>query len=259
MKTDRPAAIREHLFKHGLTPVQVLADEIGTSLATLRRDLAALEKSGVIERVHGAARIADGASVEVAFSQRETVHLAAKRSIASAAFEIIEPKSILFLDAGTTVLQLARLIKLSQMPVTVFTNGLMVAQELMAVPNVQVTILGGSARYENMSVVGPLAEAMLEGLWFDRLFLGASAIDDSLLMTSYDAQEARLNSAMASRAAHVCVVADSSKFGRRATYSVLPLRAPHQLITNAQVSADKALMASVVAPTITIASGDDHV
>lgn len=232
MKHDRANDIRSFLFENGLTQVQTLADVVGTSLATMRRDLTELENAGVIERIHGAAKIAESAAIEVEFSQRETHELDAKRIIATAALQLVNPDTVIFLDAGTTVLQLARLIKLSQMPITVFTNGLAVAQELMAAPNVKVNLLGGRTRTQNLSVAGPLAETMLEGLWFHTLFLGASAVNDRLQISSFDPDEARLNAIMVRRAATTCLMADAEKFGRQATYVVCDLIADHIVITN---------------------------
>ena len=110
MKDDRASAIRQHLYSAGHSSIQEIADAVGASPATIRRDLVALEMEGAITRTHGGARIAESAGVEVAFAARESHNLAAKRLIADAAFETIAPHSTVFLDAGTTVLQVARLL-----------------------------------------------------------------------------------------------------------------------------------------------------
>ena len=70
MKVERLDAIRSHLYAHGFSTIQSLADSVGASLATIRRDLQVLEREGAIDRVHGGARIAEGSSVEVAFQER---------------------------------------------------------------------------------------------------------------------------------------------------------------------------------------------
>ena len=131
----------------------------------------------------------------------------------------------MFLDAGTTVLQLSRLIRINPLPLRIFTNGLAVAQEFLNVPDLEVSVLGGQLRSENASLVGPQAEAMLETLWFDQLFLGASAIGPDGVIYSVDSAEANLNKRMLSRAAQSFLLADSSKFGTMATYRVAPLAA----------------------------------
>jgi len=236
VKVDRLDAIRSHLYANGFSTIQALADAIGASLATVRRDLQVLEREGAIDRVHGGARIAEGSSVELAFQERAKRHLSAKRAIATAAYDLLTPRTAIFLDAGTTVLQLARLIRLNPMPLRIFTNGLTVAQEFLNIPNLEVVLLGGQLRSENASLVGPQAEAMLESIWFDQLFLGASAISPDGAIYSVDSAEANLNKCMLTRSAHRFVLADSSKFGTMATYKVAPLSAA-KVITDAGLSA----------------------
>lgn len=237
MKDDRLTAIRQHLYSHGFSSVQAIADAVGASLATIRRDLMVLEAEGVIARTHGGARISSSSGVEVAFALREQENLAAKRAIADIAFEMLRPYSSVFLDAGTTVLQLARRLRLDPMPLSVFTNGIVVAQTLMEVPGLSVTVIGGKLRAENASMVGAAAEAMIDRLWFDQLFLGAGAIGDDRRLYSLDASEARLNEMMMARSAETVLLADASKFDRRLTYLVTPLGPSMRIVTDEALSA----------------------
>jgi len=238
MKVERLDAIRSHLYAHGSSSIQGLADAVGASLATIRRDLSELERVGAIDRVHGGARIAEGSSVEVAFQERSKRNLTAKRALAAAAYRLLTPHATIFLDAGTTVLQLARLIRVSPLPLRIFTNGLAVAQEFLNVPNLEVMLLGGQLRSENASLVGPQAEAMLETLWFDQLFLGVSAIGPDGAIYSVDSAEASLNAHMLPRSAQRFVLADSSKFGSMATFRVAPLAAASRVITDNRLPSD---------------------
>ena len=235
LKVERLDAIRGYLYAHGFSSVQALADAVGASLATIRRDLQFLEREGAIDRVHGGARIAEGSSVEVAFQERAKRNLVAKRAIAGAAYRALVPHATVFLDAGTTILQLARLIRLNPLPLRIFTNGLTVAQELLNVPNIDVAVLGGQLRSENVSLVGPEAEAVLDTLWFDQLFLGVSAIAPDGAIYSVDSAEASLNRRMLTRSAQRFVLADASKFGTMATYKVAPLNSA-KVITDASLS-----------------------
>ena len=188
--------------------------------------------------MHGGARIAEGSSVEVAFQERAKHNLAAKRALAAAAYKLLLPHATVFLDAGTTVLQLARLIRINPLPLRIFTNGLAVAQEFLNVPNLSVALLGGQLRSENASLVGPQAEAMLEGLWFDQLFLGVSAIGPDGAIYSVDSAEASLNGHMLPRSAQRFVLADASKFGSMATYRVAPLSAATRVITDGRLTGE---------------------
>jgi len=232
VKVERLDAIRSHLYAHGFSTIQSLADQLGASPATIRRDLQALEQQGAIDRTHGGARIAEGSSVEVAFQERARQNLAAKRALAAAAYKQLLPHATIFLDAGTTVLQLARLIRVNPLPLRIFTNGLTVAQEFLNVPSLEVTVLGGQLRSENASLVGPQAEATLKTLWFDQLFLGVSAIGPDGAIYSVDSAEASLNGHMLPRSAQRSILADSSKFGTMATYQVAPLTAASRVITD---------------------------
>jgi len=253
MRAERLTAIRQHLYVAGPSTVQDLAAAVAASLATVRRDLELLEREGVIERVHGGARIAEGGIVETAFGARENRRLEAKRAIADAAYALLRPRSGVFLDAGTTVLQLARRLRLAPLPLTVFTNGLIVAQELLNVAPVRLVMLGGQIRSENASIVGPQAEAMLEGLSFDQLFLGASAIGNDGVIYSIDPAEASANARMIARAAQCYVLADASKFGLRATYAVAKLRQAGGVISDAALSAEWRARLGEAGVTLTIA------
>ena len=201
MKVDRLTSIREHLYACGSSTNQELVAATGGSLATLRRDLNILEEEGVIDRVHGGARLAAGSNVEVGFDQREKENLAAKRNIADAAYERIKPHTTIFLDSATTVLQLAKRLRIMPMPITIFTNSLAATTELLNVSKIRVVIVGGQVRPENASAVGPFAENMLDKLWFDQLFLGAGAVGDDGSIYSIDLNEASLNAKMLARSA----------------------------------------------------------
>ena len=233
MKLDRATAIRQHLFAKGYSSIAEIAEAVGASEPTVRRDLLVLEAEGQILRSHGGARIAEVSGAEVGFEVREQINLPAKRAIGDAAYRMLWPDMAVFLDAGTTVLQLARRIRLNPLPLRVFTNCLPVAQVLMSVPEVTVALLGGTLRPQNASMVGMLAEEALDRLWFDKLFLGVGAIADDGAIYSADEQEARINARMLARTDVPVVLADAGKFGQRLTYRVAALTNQMHLVCDA--------------------------
>ena len=237
MQSDRINKIQHHLYSNGFSNVQDLADATGASIVTIRRDLQRLEELGVVTRTHGGARLADAANPEVAFQSRVQEQVEAKRAIGEAAFSLLRPHTTVFLDAGTTVLHLARRLRLDPMPLTVFTNGLAVAQELVNVENLSVNLLGGQLRNENLSMVGPYAEQMLGELWFDQLYLGTSAVHSDGRMYTLHPAEASLNRVMIGRTSQSIVLADSSKFGGSAPYAVAPVVSARTLITDDRLDA----------------------
>jgi DeoR/GlpR family transcriptional regulator of sugar metabolism len=236
MKIDRATAIRQHLFAKGHSTIAEIAQAVGASEPTVRRDLLVLEAEGQIQRTHGGAQIAEASGIEIAFESREQINLPIKRAIGEAAFGLLRPEASIFLDAGTTVLQLARRLRLHPIPLRVFTNCLPVAQVLMGAPQIGVTLLGGTLRRENASMVGMLAEAALERLWFDQLFLGVGAISGDGTISSADEQEARINALMLSRTRAPIILTDAEKFDRQLTYSVARLGEGARIVTDARLS-----------------------
>jgi DeoR/GlpR family transcriptional regulator of sugar metabolism len=237
MHADRLSKIQHHLYTAGFAHVQELAEATGASIVTIRRDLQRLEDSGIVTRTHGGARLAEAAGPEVAFQARAQEHVEAKRAIGEVAYGLLRPHTTIFLDAGTTVLQLARRLRLEPLPLTIFTNGLAVAQELVNVETLSVNLLGGQLRNENLSMVGPYAERQLGEFWFDQLYLGTSAVRDDARMYTLNPAEASLNRVMLGRTSQAIVLADSSKFGGSAPYAVAPVTAAHTLITDQRLDA----------------------
>jgi len=199
---------------------------------------------------------------EAAFAAREQQNVAAKRAIAGAAAGLLRPGGTVFLDAGTTVLHLARHMRINACPAVVFTNGLVLAQEMSADPDREVHLLGGRLRGANQSIVGPDAQAMLGRLWVDQLFLGVSGLDLEGRLSSHDPEEAALNAAMTDRAAEIVVLADAAKLGLRATHEVAWLAAlaaaarPVTLVTDAPPPAPLAKLLAQAGATLRIAGKD---
>lgn len=232
MQTDRFALIREHLYRVGSSSVEDLASLTRASKPTVRRDLQRLEVEGVIERFHGGARIVRGGGSEVAFELREKRNIGLKRAIAEAAYALLQPGQTIFLDTGTTILQLARRLRVGPLPLTVVTNGLPVAQELLGLPGVRVIMTGGQLRAENLSLVGPYSERQISAFWCDQLFLGVSAVAEDGRIYSIDDAEASTNATMLRHAGQRIVLADASKFGRRAPFVVASLGEVTRVITD---------------------------
>jgi DeoR family fructose operon transcriptional repressor len=235
MLDTRLQSIQQLLYAQGPMSVQHIAKHTGASIATVRRDLGRLEAQGVVVRTHGGAKLAQASGVEVAFQAREHVEVIFKRAIAEAAYNHLQPGTTIFLDAGTTVLQLARVLRLRPLPLSVVTNGLAIAQELMGVNEVKLLMLGGQLRTENLSSVGMYAEEMLSRLWFDQLFLGTNAVHLEHGLTSFDMSEASINRKMLERASVRMVLVDASKFGRTAPHQVAPLNDVHHVISDTRL------------------------
>lgn len=254
LASDRLMQIRHYLYLNGMTGIHDLASEVDASLATIRRDLQRLEKQGLIIRTHGGAALADSVDREVAFETRESHALDHKRAIANEAFLHLERGSAVFFDAGTTVLQLARRLRIDPMPLTVFSNNITVSEALSGIEGVEMNLLGGRLRHANRSLVGILAEQAIENLWFDQVFLGTSAVQSDGTISTPDSEEASLNAAMMRRSKECFLLTDSTKFGRRSTYRVGHLDQISCVITDTDMDDAQVLALRERGHTIILAS-----
>ena len=218
----RRRKITEMLAAKGAVRVVDLVRQFGVSDVTIRNDLAALAREGVLVRDHGGAVAQAFTSLSVAFHQRAMLNLEAKQRIGEAAAKMVSAGETIILDAGTTLMEMAkRLPRIA--PLTVVTNSLNIATEVASRPGIHVMLAGGSLSNETISTIGPLAERDLGEMLVDKLFLGIQAFDDEAGLSDVSLEVARVKSAMFSAAKHVTLLADSSKYPSRAMARVAPL------------------------------------
>lgn len=215
----------------GLANVVELADTFAVSPSTIRRDLARLEADGQLARTYGGA-MATNAHAEPSLRQRVGEEYEAKLAIARWAAEQIGPAESVVLDAGSTVAALAHEIR-SRSGLTVTTTSLTVLNELSRSDSLTVSALGGTLRHLSQGFVGPVAEAALETMTFDRAFLGADSVDADLGICEADPHQTRLKQLLARRSHHVYVLAHAEKLGRRPFHAWAQLPHPWTLVTNA--------------------------
>jgi DeoR family fructose operon transcriptional repressor len=211
--------------------VSSLSSMLGASEASIRRDLERLESAGLLRRIHGGAVSNETAAFEPSITEKEDQHRDAKRAIASAAAELIRETETIFLDAGSTTLEVARALR-HRRHLRVVTNGLNLAAEL-AGSRLEVIVTGGTLRPETLALVGPITGGTLSDFHLDKLFLGTNGIDLERGITTPNLSEAEAKRAMLRSAKETILVADSSKFGRVAFARVCGFEHLHSLITDA--------------------------
>jgi DeoR family transcriptional regulator of aga operon len=162
--------------------------------------------------------------------EKQRQHSQEKQRIAEAAAKMVEESQCVMLDSGTTTAAIAHeLRRFSQL--TVITNAVNIAAEL-ASTNLEVILIGGSLRKNSFSLVGPLAEDVLQEMHADILFLGVDGFDIEVGLTTPNFLESRVNRAMVKAARRVVAVCDSTKFNRRSLSRIVPPSAVHSVITD---------------------------
>ncbi len=217
--------ILRYLSARDRTSVGELSEVLGVSEVTVRKDLDVLEAQGVLTRVHGGAIVSGRGRLELHFAVREQEHLEEKRRIAEAAAALVHSGQRIFLDASTTALQVARLIK-DRTEVVVVTNGLYTALELNFCTGITTMVVGGTMQRRSSSLVGSLNYDLLRRLRVDIGFFGARGVTGADGLMESDIDEAQLKQQMVSAAGLVVGIVDASKFGAIA-FSAFAL--PHEI------------------------------
>ena len=223
LAAERHARITHMLSESPIVSTEMLVHELSVSGETVRRDLLALEKRGVLTRVHGGARSGGDARVstdEPSFEQRSELGAAAKSRIAIIAAGLVGTGMTVMIDVGTTALLCARALP-RDLSATVVTNSLLVAAELADRPHLEVMVCGGRIRSGDMALSGPTAVRFFEGVYPDVAFLGSGGIHAEAGLTDYYLEEAVVRRAVIRNARRSYALADSAKFDVVASHGVV--------------------------------------
>jgi DeoR family fructose operon transcriptional repressor len=209
---ERLRAIVERARAAGRVDVAGLAAEFDVTAETVRRDLTALERQGLLRRVHGGAIPVERLSFEPEVAARDTVATNEKQRIAKAALAEVPAEGAILLDAGTTTARLAELLPADR-ELTVVTNALPIAMSLSARPNITVVTLGGRVRGRTLATVDAWALRALADTFVDVAFLGTNGISVERGLTTPDQAEAAVKAAMVAAARRTVVLGDHTKLG----------------------------------------------
>lgn len=237
---QRRALIIDEVRRRGGVRVNELTRRLGVSDMTVRRDLDALARQGVLEKVHGGAvPVVDASTHEPGFEAKSGLEPTAKEEIARAAAELVQPGSAIALSGGTTTYALAQ--QLLDVPdLTVVTNSVRVADVFHAAQRgtgrrqgAATVVLTGGMRTPSDSLVGPVADQAIATLHFDMLFVGAHGISVEAGLSTPNLAEAETNRRLVQSARRVVVVADHTKWGTVGLSSFASLEQVDILVTDA--------------------------
>lgn len=229
----RRQELRRTLQQHGFVALGDLADRLGVSESTVRRDLDFLEDQGDARRTHGGVFWTGSATSMRLFESRADEHWQQKRSIAAAAATWVHDNDTILLDGGSTTYELAR--QLVGRPLQVVTNSLPVANLFAASDAADLILIGGYVHGRTGVTIGPLADQVLKTLNVSRAFISVAGVDargfynSNLLLVETER-------AMTAAADQTIVVADSSKFGRASLSRLCGLGEVHAVVTDQKLS-----------------------
>ncbi len=213
----RQEEILQILGKSDSVAVQTLAESLGLSGWTVRRDLARMEQEGMVKRKHGVVSMAMPQPFIPfeSFEERSREYSAAKQSIGQVAARLLKPNQHVAMGAGTTTTLVAReLAQLKQKELHIMTNALNIAMELAHCPNLHITCTGGDVRSDHYTLSGPVAERALRAHFYDVAVIGVSGITIKEGLTVNGQLDSIALQIMIEQSRQLIVVADSSKVGQ---------------------------------------------
>jgi DeoR/GlpR family transcriptional regulator of sugar metabolism len=248
LREERLWRITQQLTNERKVQCEQLAHEFELTLASIRLDLAELERRGVAKRVYGGAVLVEqettpaltntnnksGAQdlIETRFAERFEVLRPEKEAIGRAAAKLVKDGETIMIDGGTTTYQVCRNLVDKRNLSIISCAYYNVWQELVSRPNLQVFLTGGFLRAESLSLVGEVAENMLQGFRAVKCILGMDAVSIKNGFTTLNFLEARVKKSMIESSQELIVVADHSKFGRVCPIPVVPLNKATKIVTD---------------------------
>lgn len=228
---ERRQAILRYVQSYGRAAVPDLSQQFSVSEVTIRADLQALADQGQLIRTHGGAIPVGYGLHELSLTRRRQQNVAKKVCIARAAAAYVRHGEAVFLDSSSTTLALVDVIK-QRRDLTVVTNSLVVAQELLGVPNVTVVMPGGTLHHDTASLIDASGLALLERYNIAIGFFGAHGITVEDGLTDVSAPEANLKRPLVAMCREVIALVDASKWGRAGIASFADVRDVDIVITD---------------------------
>ena len=230
MLSQRQQKILEMIEATSRVRVEDLAERFATSPQTIRKDLQVLAGLHHIVRFHGGATLVGGVEY-TSPAERETEALAAKKAIGAAVADRLPPTGAVFLNAGTTTLQVARMLTGARQ-LRVVVDNVDMAAEIRSFPGLEVVVPGGAVRRSDGAILGAEAVDYIRQFRPDYAVIGAAAVAEDGVLLDFDLAEVQVCRAMMSHARHSILAVDASKFRRSAPVRLGHLADIHTLVTN---------------------------
>lgn len=238
LKEERYDKILEILEEENYTSAQTLSRRLFVSLPTIRRDLAELQRRNQIVRSHGGAKKINTEHIVTPLDFRRTRQFAEKRRLCQAAGELIRDRDIVFLDASTTVSQMAEV--LVKKNVTVVTNSIPLSLRLTQ-SGVKTLCTGGEIVWNSLGYAGSYAEAFVRKFNFDWMFFSCTGINDRGIIVDASQEETMLRRVVQEHTHRTVLLFDSTKLHASAPYNFVPIADVDLVITDAAPAEVEAL------------------
>jgi DeoR family galactitol utilization operon repressor len=231
----RERTILDTLLENGAISVANLSRNLAVSEVTIRSDLKSLEEKGLLSRVHGGAV----PSIHPQILERRGLHPEEKQAIARNAASLIQSGDTIMIEAGTTTAQVCRYLG-GKRDIHIITNSALVFQNAKANPSIKITLCGGEFRGATESFVGSIAAETIRRFNVRYAFVGTDGFSPRQGITTYLLEGGEIITVMKEKAEKIILLADSSKFNKVGTVTIMPLSGVDGIITDVQIGSGAA-------------------
>ncbi len=226
----RQKEIFEIVRKEGSATVEYLASHFGVSKMTIRRDLEKMQEMDILHRTHGGVMLPQMLFKEMTYLEKQTQNIELKHELANEALQYVGENNVVFLDAGTTTFELAKLL-LDRQDLIVVTNDLRIARQLANAGN-RVYIPGGMVSTDTASIYSLEAVDYFKKMNIDVAFLAASSVDSNMNVCTPNEEKVWIKRHMVESTARTVLVVDHSKFNKKAVHKIFNLEEVDHVVTN---------------------------
>lgn len=227
---ERKLSIIKDVQEHGQADINELAEKYGVSTMTIRRDLTKLSEEGLVTLEYGGAVLNKGAFVEYSMHMKEAEFLEEKQRIAKECASYIKEGDAVFLDAGTTVCEIAKCIA-NYKNITVMTHSLLVAN-ILSGSDLNLIMCPGQFRKKSMAYMGQFTDDFIDMFQIDKLFLGVEGVDFKQGLSVPNIEDGITKRHLIKHAKWTVCLADHSKFDQACYHKICDLKEIDQLVTD---------------------------
>lgn len=236
LANDRQEKILEIIERDGSVKTSQLVEVFDVSLETIRRDFDVLEKQGYLEKVYGGAVLKNKENKTLTYSLREKKNVEEKKEVARLAINLIEEGDTIALNASTTNLEIARLIKEKVSHLTVITNSLMIANELAETTGINLILAGGMYNKNEFAFLGEVTAKFFQNFSVDKAFICVGGVSLKKGLTDYLIDEILVEKKMIDIAERIYILADSTKIESNSLIKLSDLQDNMVIVTDSKLN-----------------------
>lgn len=233
---ERQNIIYNLLYKEEIISINKLVELLDVSHMTIRRDIEQLQADGKVTSVRGGVKLNNRLGQELSYKEKSMLHNLRKKKIGAIAYDLIKQGDVVYLDAGTTTFEIARILASEFKKITIITNDFTISDHLMSAPQITLFHTGGKIDSRNRSCVGANAANFIKSVNVDVSFISTSSWDVDRGLSTPDEGKALVKKAVIKSSRRNVLVTDSSKYNKYSMFNICAVTELNDIIVDSRLS-----------------------